>query len=126
MENIKRVGVILDAPTHKKTREFAVLNNVSQSEIIRVLIEKAPLKIDVRKIGSIILDAKKKGKINKYTIKLLLPEKLDLKLKKMSLTNDTSFSEIVRQLITNTDLNNLTYKTRGENILAAKAKKVNN
>ena len=116
------LGIVLDSQTYKKMKEFAVLNKISYSEIARVLLKKSPIKIDARDTKAVQNDAKQKGRLNTLPAKLLLSESLDLKLRKMSLENNTSFSEIVRCLINNADFNSFTFRTKGEVILQSKGK----
>jgi hypothetical protein len=112
---------MLDAITHEKLKTFASTTDIAKSEIIRVLIEKAPLKIKARDRKDIFVDSLKG---NKNTIRHLiyLSDKVSDKLKKMRMNNDVSNGEIIRQLISTADLNALTFKTKGENILNARAK----
>jgi 16S rRNA U516 pseudouridylate synthase RsuA-like enzyme len=123
MENRNKLlmGVILDNSTYKKIREFSIINKFSINEIIRTLLEKTEIHIDTRNIKTIISDAKEKGKINKQQVQITLTEKLQVKIRKMALANDASFSEIIRCLIQNADFSKMTFRTQSE-IKAANAK----
>ena len=79
--------------------------------------------IDARKIGDIIIDARGKGRVNQQQIQVALTEKLMLKIKTMSLKNKTSYSEIVRYLISNSDFKNFSFRTKGEITITARSKK---
>jgi hypothetical protein len=81
------------------------LNHISQSEIVRVLIENSKVKIDTRNLGTVISEAMQKGKTNKSIAMIYLPEKLLQKANKMRLENNASFSEIVRCLVMDADFN---------------------
>ena len=123
MKKSLKLQARLDNEAFDKIKSFAVLNDTSQSEIVRVLIEKSNVKINVRNRKTITDEAKKKGTVNTNLITVDLTDKLLLKIKNMRLKNNTSYSEIIRQLIHNTDFSKLTFKTIGENILAGKGKK---
>jgi hypothetical protein len=89
-----------------------------------MLIRNAHLKINARNKRNKLIDSRK-GKRNKNSIRegiYLSDEVLD-KLKKIRINNDVSNTEVIRQLIANTDLSKLEFKTCGETILEAKAKK---
>ena len=66
------VNVRLDAVTFDKIKEFTVMNNVSQSEIVRVLLEKSPLKINTRNNKTVTIEAKQTGKTNTRLFKMYL------------------------------------------------------
>ena len=114
----------LEAVTHRKLINFAFEKNLAKSESVRVLIKNDPLEINARNRRDTFVDSLK-GKRNKNSIRegiYLSDEVLD-KLKKLRINNDASAGEIIRQLISATDLNTLKFKTKGENILAGKWKK---
>ena len=123
--NMKITHIRLDVETSKKLKIFAVMNNISYSEVIRVLLRKSKLKDiknktrDSKKIDS----DSKLGKTNIVRNGFHLFDDEILKLKKIYLETGASYSEIIRQLIANTDLDKLKFKTKGENILAGKVKK---
>ena len=121
--NSKELGILLDSNTYKKIKEFSKLNNISLSEIIRVLLNKSSIKIDVREVGAVIKDAKEKGKVNKSKILVTITEELIQKIRNMSLKNNASYSEIVRHLISKADFNNISFRTKGEIMSEIKTKK---
>ena len=125
---MKVIHARLDAEISKKLKIFSVMNNISYSEVIRVLLRKSKLKDiknktrDSKKIDS---DAKS-GKTNIFSCYVYPSDEVVLKLKKLHIETGASYSEIIRQLIANTDLDKLKFKTKGENILDGKGKKVGN
>ena len=100
----KIIRVRLDDKSYKKLKEFSVMNTISQSEIVRVLLKKTNIKIDVRNRRAVILDAFNHGQKNARLVQFYVPEQLFMKLKKMNLENEASYSEIIRQLINIADL----------------------
>ena len=107
----------LDSTTHKKIKEFALMNQISMSEIFRVLIENSKMKLkNVRLTGSVIWDSRRQGKVNKSTVRAYVTEEAFYKLTKMRLENNVSCSEIMRCLIEETDFNNskLKFKNKAE------------
>lgn len=123
MENKTTIAAMLDNNSYKKIKEFSVMNNISQSEIVRVLLNKIPLKINARDIGTVIQEAKEKGKVNKKSIQIYITDELVVKLRKMILLNNTSYSEIIRYVISTTDFSSMTFKTKGEIMHKVKSKK---
>jgi hypothetical protein len=120
---MKNLHIMLDATTHKKLKTFAFENDVSKSEVVRVLLKKSKLKIKTRDKQTIDKDSKQDRKTNTFENGIYLSDEIFIKIKKMRMSNDASNAEIIRQLITNTDLSTLKFKTKGENILAGKSKK---
>jgi hypothetical protein len=112
---------MLDAVSHKKIKMVAFKNDVTMSQIVRVLIEKAPQIIKTRNRREVAFDAYNDAK-NTVRQKVYISEDTEEKLKNMRMKNDASVGEIIRQLITNTDLNKFKFKTRGEVIRVAKGK----
>ena len=120
---MKLLNIRLDAVINKKLKVFAVMNDVSYSEIVRVLLLKSKLKIKTRDKKTVIIDGQQTENKNVVRCGLYLNDDEVMKLKKMHIENNASYSEIIRQLIANTDLDKLKFKTKGENILAGKGKK---
>ena len=107
------IGINLDATRNRKIQEFALVHGYYVSEVIRAMVKKSSVKIkDIRNRGEVIDHSKQKGKIDLTRIVLMLPKPLLLKLRKMSLHNKASCSEIVRVLIDRTDLDSLKIKTK--------------
>jgi predicted nucleic acid-binding protein len=115
----------LDVETNKKLKIFVVMNDISYSEVVRVLLRKSKLKdIKNKTRDSEKIDSdSKSGKTNIFSCYVYLSDEVVLKLKKLHIETGASYSEIIRQLIANTDLSTLKFRTKGENILAGKRKK---
>ena len=118
--NKNRLGIRLDTATTKKLKEFAILNRISQSEIIRVLIEKSKIKVDNVRTAVSVIQNGRYDKVNRNLSLLYLNDEMIYKINEMKLENNASHSEIVRCLINNADLSNLKFKSRGEVIQKAK------
>ena len=109
------ISVRLDAPTHKKLKEFAIINHISLSEIFKVLIEKSNIKLkNVRLNGNVIWEARLKGKVNKSQVRVNATEDTISKLNKLRIENNASCSEIIRCLINEADFSKYKFKTIGE------------
>jgi hypothetical protein len=109
----KIILVRLDAATHRKIKEFTLFYGFNVSEVVRLLIKKSSIKIkDIRNKGEVLDHSKQKGKIDAITILLILSKQVLEKLRKMSLQNKASCSEILRILIDRTDLESLKIKPK--------------
>ena len=112
-EKIGLITVSLDATTDTKIRKFISVRGLYLSQVIRALIKKSSIKItELRNKIDVINNSKQKDKIDLTTIVLILPKPLLIKLRKMSLKNGASCSEIIRVLIDRTDLDSLKIKTK--------------
>ena len=121
MEYVK-LNIKVDKQTHKKIKNFSFDNDIAHSEVIRVLIEKAPLKLNTRDKKAIQNDSKTKKLINDNLLLLYLTKELRMKLKKMISTNETSGAEIIRVLINNSNIQPSMFKTKSEVATLAKKK----
>jgi hypothetical protein len=107
------MAIDLDVTTNRKIKEFALVHGLYVSQVIRALIQKSSMKIkDVRNKVDIINHSKQEGKVDVTNITPILSKKLLVKLRKMSLQNKTSCSEIIRNLIDRTDLESLKIKSK--------------
>ena len=118
------IHVGLDASTHKKLKKFVVTNYTTFTEVIRVLIEKSEIKINVRNISKVLSDGARTGKTKKDIILVYLDKELQDKINKMKVENNAPHSEIVSYLINNTDLSKMEFKTKDENFRIARQKTI--
>jgi len=123
MKSYKKIGVRLDEVSFRKVKEYSIMNDISMSEIICTLLNKTPLILKTRQIGEVINEAKEKGNVNIKMLALFPSDKIILKLKNMCLKNNTSFSEIVRNLIHEANFSEFDFKTKGQKITESKKKK---
>lgn len=121
MKYAKIIGPVFDEKTNRKLKDFCLKNNVSQSEVLRVLVERSPIKIDV-KSKSEISRAARKGLINNMSTRFFLIKKTLDKLEKMCKKNNASYSEVTRRLVDFADLENIPFKTSVEKRAEAKGK----
>ena len=108
-----KLDTTLDYSTNEKIKDFALANNTIPSEILRVLLERSPIKIDVKSRKEITKDAFD-GKPHNIPTHFCLPEKLVKKLENMRIENRTSYSELVRRLIETSDLNKIKFRSINE------------
>jgi hypothetical protein len=89
------------------------MNDVSISEIGRVLIDNSDLKVNARKFSSIPAYVKEHGKrVSIHSTAIWLTKELLDKIKEARAHYETSHSEILRILIKEADLNSMTFRTR--------------
>lgn len=111
MDKPRIVKLILDADADKKIRHFAKIKNSCVREIIRVLIEQAPLTTRPRTYAEVLSNSKGNVIPPASNCSMPLSEELYQKLKSMSSTYNSSFSEIVKTLIKITDLDAFSFRT---------------
>ena len=113
-ERTTKILMRLDNFTNKKIKEFSTRSNVSLSEIARVLIDNSDLKLNARNFGAIVMHSKEKGELDNHKTSARLTEELLDKIKEAALHYDTSYSEILRILIKEADLDSMSFRTRDE------------
>jgi hypothetical protein len=118
-----KLYVILDDKSYEKIKTFSVKNDISQAEIVRVLIDKSSINLKVRDKKTIQNDAKIKKLTNTNVVDVTLAKELKDKIKDIILKNKTSYSEVVRTLINNTKLKPSMFRTTNEIFSKAKSKK---
>ena len=114
MNILIRLGIRLDRQTYVKIKDFSKRNNISLSEIIRVLVENSPLEIKTRNNKKIQRDAKEKNLVNTTASMILVTKKVKDKLTNMCSKNEASYSEVVRTLINKTRFKPSDFKTINE------------
>jgi hypothetical protein len=108
------IHIMLDMPTRKKLKEFSIKNFVSGSELVRALIKKSDVKINVKDRGTVQRDGLRSGKTDKKYVLVCLDEESQEKLNKMKIENNATYSEIIRYLFENADFSKMKFKTKDE------------
>ena len=121
MENFERFGVMLDEKNANKIKDFSFYNSVTQSELVRVLVENAKLEINVKSAGELIKEGWAGNRKRTRKVFLITKEVRD-KLIKLKGKNRASYAEIMRQLIENADFNKLKFNTISETLIKARWK----
>lgn len=102
----KRLSIFLDNKTHNKLKSFSIINGVNMSKIVKTLIDQSEIKISVRDKFTLFLERKvNQCRVNPSIFEL--PEETMQKIVEMREKNHTSYSEVVRALITNADLDHI-------------------
>ena len=113
----KSQGIRLDLNSYKKTKDFAITNNTTISEICKALIKSAPIKLENLRNNSVVVSESLQDKKlqNIKGVAIYLDDKLANKLQQMKIKNDyCSYTEIIKVLIKETDLTTLKFKTNSE------------
>jgi len=115
MEQRTTIKVGLNDKVFKKLDNFIIENFVSASEVIRVLIQSASMKLDV-KSRSILWHESRQNKNesskNKNLTTFYLNNELIKKLNKLKSENKTSYTEIIKHLIETANFNKLNFKNK--------------
>lgn len=120
MKYKEKLRVLLDSVTYKRISGYSRKNNVSISEIMRVVIDKTHRKFKIKSLREVKQEGHEKGKTEKNLVLFYVSEKHIKKIKALTLKHDTSLSEVVRVLL-KTDINKYKYTTRNEKIKQGKA-----
>jgi hypothetical protein len=117
----ENVCSILDYQTYKKLKDFAAKTKTIQSEIIKTLLEQSDIRIETKSRSTIFKEGCRNPKKSIQTT-FTISKKLKEKINKMRIENRTTYSEIIRRLVHNADLESLHFTKTKTN----KSKSANN
>jgi metal-responsive CopG/Arc/MetJ family transcriptional regulator len=116
MSFVKMLAPLFDKELNKKIKDFCLANDVSPSEVLRVLVKRSKIKIDARSRYTLQIEARR-GKLLKIVNRFCVSQETLDKVNKMCIKNNVSCSEIIRKLINDADLQNIKFRKMTDRLI---------
>ena len=98
-----RKGCLLNKDIYEKIQRFSIENEIFQSDLIRKILKDKTVTIKPRSYGQVVIDSKKTDSKNDVFVNFTIDSESKEILKDLKIKHKTTFSEILREKISNAD-----------------------